>query len=140
MVIDTLYAAYFAQPVSADNSNYTYSPDTRGKLSNILKRADGEVLNTYNWYGESIAWIWNLSHYSEEAIHPLATGDYVIEFRLDDRPFYRFPFRIDTIPVDGLYQPEGTRYFMSGSWNDYGNVIYQRNNPKSSLRFTVRVR
>jgi hypothetical protein len=31
----------------------------------------------------------------------------------------------------------GPRYFIEGAWNDYGNLFYQRNDPKSSLKFTT---
>ena len=35
------------------------------------------------------------------------------------------------------YQPAGTRYFIEGAWNEYGNIFYQRNDPQSSLTFTT---
>ncbi len=144
LVVNKLYAVCLPQPVRADNSNYTYSPDGGGKLASVVRRADGQVLNTYIWYGENIAGLWELSHYKvlggKASIRPLTAGDYVIEFQLEDKPFYRFLFSIDTEPADDPYQPEGTRYFIDGPWNDYGNVFYQRNDPKSSLRFTIWVR
>lgn len=144
LVVNKLYAVCLPQPVHADNSNYVYSPDEGGKFASVVRRADGQVLNTYIWYGENIAGLWELSHYKvlggEASIRPLTAGDYVIEFQLEDKPFYRFPFSIDTQPADDPYQSAGTRYFIGGSWNDYGNVFYQRNDPKSALRFTTWVR
>ncbi len=144
LVINKLYAVCLPQPVRAADSNYAYSPEGGGKLASVVKRADGQVLNTYIWYGEKIAGLWELSHYKvlggEAAVRPLTSGDYVIEFQLEGKPFYRFPFSIETKPADDPYQPKGTRYFIDGPWNDYGNVFYQRNDPKSSLRFTIWVR
>jgi hypothetical protein len=63
-----------------------------------------------------------------------------LEFQIEDKSFYRLPFSIETLPADDPYQPRGTRYFINGPWNDYGNIFYQRNDPKSSLRFTTWVR
>jgi len=144
LVVNKLYAVCLPQPDRAANSNYAYSPDGGGKFASVVRRADGQVLNTYIWYGENIAGLWELSNYKvlggEVSIRPLTAGDYVIEFQLEDKPFYRFAFTIDTIPADDPYQPEGARYFIDGPWNDYGNVFYQRNDPKSSLRFTTWVR
>ena len=144
LVVNKLYAVCLPQPDRGADSHYAYSPDGGGRVAGVVKRADGQVLNTYVWYGENIAGLWELSRYKvlggEASIRPLTAGDYVIEFQLEDKPFYRFPFRIDTIPADDPYQPEGTRYFIEGPWNDYGNVFYQRNDPQSSLRFTTWVR
>ena len=144
LIINKLYAVCLPQPLGARTSNYAYSPDGGGKLASVVKRADGQVLNTYIWYGENIAGLWELSRYKvlggASAIKPLTAGDYIIEFQIEDKPFYRFPFSIDTVPADDPYQPEGPRYFINGPWNDYGNIFYQRNDPKSSLRFTTWVR
>jgi hypothetical protein len=144
LVVNKLYAVCLPPPVRAAASNYAYSPDGGGKLASVVKRANGQVLNTYVWYGENIAGLWELSRYKvlggEASIQPLTAGDYEIEFQIEDKPFYRFPFRIDTVPADDPYQPAGTRYFLEGPWNDYGNVFFQRNDPKSSLRFTTWVR
>ncbi|HMK66455.1 MAG TPA: hypothetical protein VK564_11705, partial [Thermodesulfobacteriota bacterium] len=113
LVVNKLYALCLPQPVRPADSNYAYSPDGGGKLACVVKRADGQVLNTYVWYGENIAGLWELSHYKvlggEASVRPLTPGDYVIEFQLEDKPFYRFPFSIDTVPADDPYQPKGTR-------------------------------
>jgi hypothetical protein len=47
---------------------------------------------------------------------------------------------VSTKPADDPYQPAGLRYFIDGPWNEYGNLFYQRNDPKSSLRFVTWVR
>ncbi len=139
--IDKLYAVCLPTPERASSSNYAYDPDGGGKLTTVVKRADAQTLNTYVWYGENISSLWELSRYKVvggyEAVKPLSAGSYVLEFQLEDKPFYRFPFSIVTMPSDDPYQPAGTRYFIEGPWNEYGNVFYQRNDPESSLRFTT---
>lgn len=61
-----------------------------------------------------------------EAVKPLAAGRYVIEFAADDRPFYRFPFSVQSIRNEDPYEAPGSRYFIEGAWNDYGNLSAQR--------------
>jgi len=99
------------------------------------------VLNTYVWYAESIGGLWELNRYKVlggyEAVKPLAAGNYLLEFAIDDKPFYRFPFSVVVIKSDDPYAAEGNRYFIEGAWNEYGNIYYQRNDPQSSLTFTT---
>ena len=139
--IGRLYAVCLPAPARQSTSAYAYDPDSGGKLSTVVKTADGKVLNSYVWYGESISGLWELSRYKvvggHEAVKPLAPGSYLLEFAVEDKPFYRFPFSVVTIKSDDPYQPAGNRYFLEGPWNDYGNIFYQRNDPQSSLRFTT---
>ena len=136
-----LYAVCLPTPAKQSSSNYPYDPDGGGKLSTIVKTADGKVLNTYVWYAESIGGLWELSRYKVlggyEAVKPLAAGSYVLEFAIDDKPFYKFPFSVVSIKSDDPYQAEGNRYFIEGAWNEYGNIFYQRNDPQSILTFTT---
>jgi len=139
--VDRLYAVCLPTPAQASGSNYPYDPDGGGKLSTLVKTADGKLLNTYVWYASSIGGLWELSNFKVvggyESVKPLAPGNYVLEFALEDKPFYRFPFSVSELKNDDPYQPAGTRHFIEGAWNEYGNIFYQRNDPKSTLRFTT---
>ncbi|HSE24399.1 MAG TPA: hypothetical protein VLB68_22215 [Pyrinomonadaceae bacterium] len=139
--VGRLYAVCLPTPPRQSTSNYPYDPDGGGKLSTILKTADGKALNTYVWYAENISGLWEMSRYKVvggyETVKPLAAGNYVLEFAIDDKPFYRFPISVVQIKSDDPYQPAGDRYFVEGPWNEYGNIFYQRNDPQSSLRFTT---
>lgn len=136
-----MYAVCLPAPAKQSTSNYPYDPDGGGKLSTMVKTADGKLLNTYVWYAESIGGLWELSRYKVlggyEAVQPLAAGNYLLEFAVDDKPFYRFPFSVAVIKSDDPYAPAGNRYFIEGAWNDYGNLYYQRNDPQSILTFTT---
>jgi hypothetical protein len=144
LTLGKLYAVCLPQPARASESNYAYSPDGGGRLTTVVMRANGQVLNTYVWYGENVAGLWELSRYKViggfETVRPLVAGDYLLEFQLENKPFYRFPFSVFARPADDPYQPTGPRYFIDGPWNEYGNLFYQRNDPKSSLRFVTWVR
>lgn len=139
--IDKLYAPCLPPPAKQSTSNYAYDPDVGGKLTTVIKTADGRALNTYVWYGERIAGLWELSRYKViggyQAVKPLTAGSYVLEFAAEDKPFYRFPFTITEGKNEDPYQPAGARYFIDGPWNEYGNIFYQRNDPESALRFTT---
>lgn len=139
--IDTLYAICLPAPAKQSSSNYPYDPDYGGKLTTVVKSADGKVLNTYVWYAESIGGLWELSRYKVlggyESVKPLAAGQYLLEFAADDKPFTRFPISVVAVKNDDPYKPAGMRYFLEGAWNDYGNIYFQRNDPQSALQFTT---
>ena len=137
--IDKLYAVCLPAPHAPSSSNYAYSPDEGGKLTSVVKGADGQTVNTYVWYAENISGLWELSEYKVlgGVAKALAPGGYTLEFQADGAPFYRFPFSVASAPSDDPYAPPGTRYFIDGPWSEYGNLFYQRNDPESSLRFTV---
>jgi hypothetical protein len=139
--VGTLYAVCLPAPAQQSTSNYPYDPDGGGKLSTIVKTADGKPLNTYVWYAESIGGLWELSRYKVlggyQAVKPLTAGNYLLEFAIEDKPFYRFPFSVVVVKNDDPYQPEGNRYLIEGPWNEYGNIYYQRNDPQSALNFTT---
>ena len=142
--MEKLYAICLPQPKVPGDSNYAYSPEQGGKLTTVIKSADGQSLGTYVWSAESIGGLWELSNYKilggYESLKPLAAGSYALEFQIEGAPFYRFPFSVSSLPGDDPYQAAGTRWFIDGAWNDYGNVFYQRNDPQSTFRFTTWVR
>jgi hypothetical protein len=139
--IGKLYAVCLPAPAKQSSSSYEYDPDAGGKLTTVIKSADGKVLGTYVWYGHNISSLWELSSYKVlggyQSLKPLAVGNYSLEFAVNDEPFYRFPFSLAEGRNDDPYQPAGARYFIDGPWNEYGNIFYQRNDPESVLKFTT---
>ena len=141
LYINTLYAVCLPTPARPSSSNYPYDPEGGGKLTTVVKTADGKVLNTFVWYAESIGGLWELSRYKVvggyESVKPLAAGNYALEFAVEDKTFYKFPFSVVEVKNEDPYQPPGSRYLIEGAWNEYGNIFYQRNDPQSSVRFTT---
>lgn len=139
--LDKLYAVCLPAPSKQSTSNYEYDPDAGGKLTTVIKSADGKIINTYVWYGHSISGLWELSSYKvlggQQSVKPLAVGNYSLEFAANDEPFYRFQFSVVEGRNDDPYQPAGARYFIEGPWREYGNIFYQRNDPESALKFTT---
>lgn len=137
--INKLYAVCLPEPKTPSDSNYAYSPDSGGKLTTVVKNAQGEVVNTFVWRAESISGLWELSEYKVlgGVVKQLDAGKYTLEFLADGALFGRFAFSVATAASDDPYQPAGTRYFIDGPWSEYGNIFYQRNDPQSALRFTT---
>ena len=137
--VDKLYAVCLPPAQAPSSSNYAYSPDDGGKLTSVIKSADGQSLGTYVWYAQNISGLWELSEYKVlgGVAKSLDAGNYTLEFQADGAPFYRVAFAVSTAPSDDPYSPPGTRYFIDGPWSEYGNIFYQRNDPESSLRFTA---
>lgn len=77
-----LYAVCLPPPTRTSASNYPYDPDGGGKLSTVLKRADGQTLGTYVWYAESIGGLWEMSRYKvvggAASVKPLSQGYFEI--------------------------------------------------------------
>ncbi len=141
LTIGRLYAVCLPTPTKPSISSYPYDPDGGGKLTTLVKTADGRLLNTFVWYGESIGGLWEMSRYKViggyQSLTPLSAGNYLLEFAAEDKPFTRFPFSVVELKNEDQYQPAGTRYFIEGAWNEYGNMFYQRNDPESALSFTT---
>jgi hypothetical protein len=139
--IGKLYAVCLPMPVKQVDSPYPYNPDGPPKLSTLVKTADGKVVNTYVWYAQMVGGLWELSTYKVlggyQAEKQLSAGNYLLEFAIDDKTFTRFPFSVVEAKNDDPYQAAGSRYFIEGAWNEYGNLFYQRNDPQSALSFTT---
>src|SRR5256885_1976323 len=123
------YLTCLPEPVRKSSSNYPYDPDDGGKLSTVLKRSDGKVLTTYVWYAENISGLWVMDKYKvvggQSSIKQLEPEDYVLEFAIEDKPFYRFPFSVSKIKNNDIYNP-GDLYLLDGLWNDYGGLYYPK--------------
>jgi hypothetical protein len=139
--IGQLYALCLPEPVTKSDSFYAYDPEGGGRLTTLVKKADGTVLNTFVWQARNAVGLWEMTRYKvvggPEAVKPLTPGQYIIEFAVEDKPICRFPFSVVQIQNQDPYEMPGTRYVIEGAWNDYGNLFCQRNDPRSSLQFTV---
>jgi hypothetical protein len=124
-----LYAVCLPDPARRGETNYAYNPYDGGKLSTVLKSSNGQALNTYVWYAEKIAGLWELSRYEvvggPKAVKPLAPGSYVLEFAVEDKVFQRFPFSVSTAEGKDVYRPE-TVYLLDGPWGDYAELYFPK--------------
>lgn len=126
LMFGNMIATCLPPPARQSASHFPYNPDDGGKFSIVVKSAKGQLLTTYVWTVEKISTLWELRDYKvvggQTAIKPLVPGDYLLEFALEDKPFYRFPFSVATKKNEDIYDP-GLLYLLNGAWEDYG-VFY----------------
>jgi len=124
-----LYAVCLPDPARRGETNYAYNPYDGGKLSTVLKSSNGQALNTYVWYAEKIAGLWELGRYEvvggPRALKPLAPGSYVLEFAVEDKVFQRFPFSVSTAEGKDIYRPQ-TVHLLEGAWGDYAELYFPK--------------
>ncbi|HEV2864164.1 MAG TPA: hypothetical protein VGX48_24415, partial [Pyrinomonadaceae bacterium] len=127
--IGSLYAHCLPEPARRGATAFAYNPYDGGKLSAVLKASNGQPLNTFVFYAEKIAGLWELSRYEvvggPQALKPLAVGSYVLDFALEDKVFQRFPFSVSTVESKDVYRP-GTVYLLDGPWADYAELYYPK--------------
>jgi len=125
LYIDSLYARCLPRPAKASNSNFEYNPYDGGKLSSVLKDKNGQVVNTFVWYGHNIQSLWEMERYEivggAQALKKLAPGSYTLEFAIEDKVFQKFPFSVTTRESNDQFRPE-TLYILDGAWSDYAEL------------------
>jgi len=128
----------------------TYTPETGGSLTSVLKRSDGTTVAEMVWYAEKLrAPFWLLSSYKlripdgdwdQIPNFKLTTaGEYIIDFLLDGNVFYSFPFSVEALGSDDPYNPQ-TLYRTNGAWLDYAYMYYAEANPARPLLFKLWLR
>ncbi|MFN7928447.1 MAG: hypothetical protein U0Y68_10955 [Blastocatellia bacterium] len=141
LMLGNMIATCLPPPARPSASNFPYNPDDGGKFSIVVKTAKGQPLTTYVWRVEKISSLWELRDYKviggQAAIKPLTPGDYVLEFALEDKPFYRFPFAVATKKSEDIYEP-GTIYLLNGAWEEYG--VFSPYKPDRYTQFVVWLR
>lgn len=97
------------------------SHPSQHSLTMKLRKSTGEVIDN-NYYftayqesGSEVFWVTQRT--------PLANvsgeGDYTLEFYIDDKLFYKYPFKVKKEAGSDPYNPQPT-YYSEGAWNDYG--------------------
>ncbi|HRH43215.1 MAG TPA: hypothetical protein PKY82_16405 [Pyrinomonadaceae bacterium] len=125
LFIGKLYATCLPIPVKKSQTTYEYHPYDGGKLSSVLKSADGQTINTFVWYGEQITGLWELSRYEivggANSLKKLNNGKYTLEFALEDKVFQTFPFSVSTAESKDQFNPK-TVYLLDGLWQTYATL------------------
>lgn len=127
--IDKLWATCLPMPARQSQTNYEYHPYDGGKLSTVLKSADGQTINTFVWYGEKISGLWELSRYEivggDKAQKKVNNGNYKLEFAIEDKVFQTFPFSVSTAESKDQFNPQ-TVYLLDGIWQNYASLYSPR--------------
>jgi hypothetical protein len=137
-------------PEIASNDVYMYSPENGGTLTSNLKRADGSTVAEIVWYAEKLrAPYYLMSSYklrlpggawdADPQFKLTAAGDYVVEFLLDGKIFYKYAFTLEALGSGDPYNPQ-TLFRLKGAWNDYAYLLYADADVKKPLMFKVWLR
>lgn len=138
--IGTMTGLFFPPPVRKSKMIYTYNPKDGGKLDAALRKGDGTLIGTFNFYSQpqkAPYWIVNSNELDGKPSHDFKLtqpGDYTLEFMIEGKPFLKFPFSVATVQSDDPYNPQ-TLYFLEGDWNNWGYLYYPNARPSSNLHF-----
>ena len=139
-----IQAVFLPEPTSSDV--WKYNP-TDGKLTARLSTKTGKQLAEYRFYAQKLKGVfWQLGGYQvkttaggDQDIKLTSAGDYVLEFAVDDNPFFEFPFAVSVKESGDEFDPQ-KRYHLEGAWSKMGYLFYAEANPKSSIAFKIWLR
>jgi hypothetical protein len=66
-------------------------------------------------------------------------GNYVLDFFMDGKKFYTFPFSVSKLEPENPFDGE-TRYFLDGPWSDWGYFLYANGDPEQLLMWKLWLR
>lgn len=148
----TLYfddiTATFLPPASSPSGRAAYNYDDGGKLTSIIRRKDGTVIDERFWNGRKAdgpLWIvhtYELSGRQSGSIK-MSPGDYTLEFYVEGKPFYRLPFSVEkegATTDDPFAKGAGEKIILKSPWDKYGYLFLSGANPGSNLVFKTWLR
>ena len=118
---------------------YAYNTATGARLAHQLKRADGSVVDTHFYHARPLQNPFWAMHPTDTNEHELEAGEHSLEFFLEGRHFYSFPFNVRVLSGADAYNPE-PRYLLDGPWGDYAYIYIAKNNPSASPMFSIWLR
>jgi hypothetical protein len=133
--------ATFLPPAKGTKVAENYNEVDGGKLESVIKKADGSVHDRRFWRGVPLQNpFWNV-FYTGSFIQ-MSPGDYTLEFLVEGKPFYRFPFSVvNEKGGDDPFAPGAKdKLTLKGAWETYGYLYLEQNNPELMLYFKTWIR
>lgn len=62
------------------------------------------------------------------------SADCILDFFVDAKKIFSFPFRVEKKASSDAYAKDGARYFLTGAWSEYG-YIQVSSNPKMPIKW-----
>ncbi len=69
-----------------------------------------------------------------ESVKFTESADCVLDFFVDAKKIFSFPFRVEKKSSSDAYAKDGARYFLTGAWSEYG-YIQVSNNEKMPIKW-----
>jgi hypothetical protein len=96
------------------------------KLKTVLKTSSGKTLNTFVWYGEKYLGKIKMTRYEilggGDSLNELSGGNYTLDFTVDDKTLYSFPFAIKIRQSTDPYRSPHNIYLTDGDWRYAGTL------------------
>jgi hypothetical protein len=141
--MDRIQAVFLPEPTAKSKTIYPYDPKEGGKLHTVIRKKDGTVVEVATWYASKLKPpYWLLESYELKDTKTTANyklpgeGEYLLDFYLEGKLFYRFPFKLVAVGSDDPFDP-GKVWQLEGAWNDYGYLFYADANPSNALAFKL---
>lgn len=143
--LEDIQAVFLPVPQSTDSWKYNA---TDGKLTATLTTDQGKALGEYRFHARQTRGVfWLLGSHQVTTpgggtgndIKITSAGNYLLQFAVEDKPFYKFPFSVAVQTSGDEFDP-GKRYYLDGDWSKMGYLFYGGANPKSSIEFKTWLR
>lgn len=106
---------------------YYGSHPSQHLLTGVLKKTSGQKVGEMQFSGlpETKGGVfWVMKSVNVPFLKLQGEGDYVMEFAVDGKVFYQFPFVAKKAPNSDPYKP-GDLFYSDGAWNDYGYLTFE---------------
>jgi len=148
--IDRFTALFLPGPSKKSKTIYGYNPDDGGELYATLTDESGGVLTRFDFFAEKkepLFWIVHNYKVTENKIgnqHSgkrvrLFIGKYNLNFFVEGKQFYRFPFEVSVLQSEDPILPLDV-HMLEGDWNNLGYLFYADANPEQNLVWKVWLR
>ncbi len=145
-----IQAVFLPEPTVKSNSIYPYNPDDGGKLWAVLTTAGGDEVARYDFYAQLLKapfWLLGSCKVTEKAtgnkpasgrVH-LDKGEYSLDFYVEGKHFYKYPFKVDTLASESSFAP-GDFSFLNGDWGKWGYLYYRNADSSQSMQWKIWMR
>lgn len=138
LTLDGVSATFLPQLPMSPKGHVPYNPFDGGNLQTIIKSADGRVVETLRWFAKPMNNpFWLLSSFQPGPFVKMTPGDYIAEFLVEGKTFYRFPFTVakEAAGDDPFAAGASDKLVLKGAWEDFGYLHLPQANPSAPLQY-----
>jgi len=148
--IDRFTVLFLPEPSKKSKTIYGYNPDDGGELYAMLTDESGHVLARFDFFAEKKeppSWIVYNHKLTEKKMKnktskkrvKLMVGKYKLNFFVEGKQFYRFPFEVSVLQSEDPFLPVDV-HMLEGDWNNLGYLYYAGADPEQNLIWKVWLR
>ena len=148
--INRFTAVFLPEPSKKSKTIYDYNPHDGGELYATVIDEQGNVLTRFDFLAEKKEPpLWIVDNYKVTGNKmdnitgnqhvKLVTGKYNLNFFLEGKQFYRFPFKVTVLQSEDPIAPIEV-HMLEGDWNNLGYLYYFNANPEKNIVWKVWLR